>query len=244
MFPQIRRLFFDSSYEIPSDDGYRHEVKYTLTPYEYLKFRDFCAGFMDYDKNADVDGEYVVKSFYFDTLNYDDYYEKLSGNYERKKYRLRTYNDSGYYRLEKKMKRGNLNKKLSGEISTEDAKRLLHGDMDIQTGNANTDAIISEMYLNRCRPSNYIEYTRQAFIMKETGLRITFDKEPGVLYGKYNLDEVMPELMPFFYDGSVILEIKYGDFMPGWIEKAVHRLVPSEFSISKYAKALQPVLGG
>jgi len=242
MFPQIRRVYFDSSYNPLGDDGFRYEVKYALPVCEYLKFRDFCTGFMDYDKNAGYNGEYTVKSHYFDTVYYSDYSEKRNGIYERQKFRLRTYGDSGYYRLEKKIKRGLLNKKISGEIGCDHAQMLLQGQTDIKTGYDKTDALISEMYLKGYRKSTYIEYNRQAFVLKELDLRITFDKDISTLYGNYGLSEDRPGLYPFFSDCEAVLEIKYKDVLPGWIERTVHRIVPSEYSISKYAESLRSVL--
>jgi len=242
VFSKIRRIYFDSSYSPPQDDGFRHEVKYALSLYEYYRFRDFCLGFMDYDKNAGADGEYMVKSFYFDTAHFSDYNEKLNGIYQRQKYRLRTYGDTGYYKLEKKIKRGLLNKKLSGEIDYDHAEMLLRGQTDIKTGNDTTDAILSEMYIKGYRNSSYIEYNRQAFTMKELDLRITFDKDISTLYGSYGLREAKPRSYPFFYDVEAVLEIKHKDPLPGWIERAVHRIVPSEHSMSKYAESLRSVL--
>ena len=234
----VHLLGWDEKY---ISNRFRYEVKYTLTPFEYLKFRDFCSGFMDCDKNAGKDGIYTVKSYYFDTLYYDDYFEKLNGIYERQKYRIRTYGNTGYYRLEKKIKKGILNRKESGEISADNADKLIKGHLDIKTGVEKTDNIISEMFLKGCRHSTYIEYTRQAFMIKELDLRITFDEDLGVLYGNNGLYETKTDLIPLFYDDSVILEIKYKDTLPRWLEKAVHQTVPSEYSISKYAKSLQPI---
>jgi hypothetical protein len=119
---------------------------------------------------------------------------------------------------------------------------LIQGHTDIITGNDTTDAILSEMYLKGCRKSAYIEYKRQAFIVKELDLRITFDKDISMLYGNYGLNEAKPGLYPSFYGCEAVLEIKYKDLLPGWIEKAVHRIVPSEYSISKYAESLRNVL--
>jgi len=243
MLPLVRNISLDNSFTFAKEDEFRHEVKYGLSQYQYLKFRDFCSGFMEYDKNAGDRGEYIVKSYYFDTLYFSDYTEKLNGVYERKKYRLRTYGDSGYYRLEKKLKNGNLNKKISGEISADHANMLVIGLMDIETGIESTDAIIAEMYLKGYRNSVYIEYSRQAFVMKELDLRITFDKDMGALYANYDLSEDKPDLHPFFYDGAAILEIKYKDSLPGWIERAIHQMVPSEYSLSKYADSLRSIFG-
>ncbi|MDR2569398.1 MAG: polyphosphate polymerase domain-containing protein [Oscillospiraceae bacterium] len=242
MLSRVRRVFFDSSYIFPNDDGFRHEIKFTLQPGAYYKFRDFCLGFMDLDKNANENGEYTVKSHYFDTLYFADYNEKLNGIYERQKYRARTYGDTGYYKLEKKMKRGNLNKKFSGEICAEHVNELIRGQMDIKTGNENTDSIIYEMYLKACRHSAYIVYNRQAFLLKELDIRITFDKDISALYGNCIFNEHMPDPIPVFYGGETILEIKYKDYLPKWIERAIHQLVPSEYSVSKYAESLGNIL--
>ena len=243
MFSRIRRVYYDDSYEFYKDDGFRNEIKYTLLPHEYYKLRDYCAGFMDCDVNAGTDGEYVVKSYYFDTLKFDDYMEKQSGIYNRKKYRLRTYGDNGEFRLEKKVKRGQLNKKFSGKISASDADLLIAGQTNIITGSDDADSIISEMHLKGYRYSVYIEYERQAFILKEIDLRVTFDKGLGAIYGNYGLNETMPEPIPVFYMGETIMEIKFRDSLPLWLNRAVYSIAPSEFSISKYEEALKGVIG-
>jgi hypothetical protein len=197
---------------------------------------------MDLDKNAGEYGQYVVKSYYFDTLTYQDYTEKMDGIYARQKYRVRTYGDSEYFRLEKKVKKGNQNKKISGEISVSDADLLIKGFTDIKTGNENTDDIIREMHLKRCRNSVYIEYDRQVYMLKELDIRITFDKDIRFLFGNYGLHEQKPALIPVFYEDETILEVKYKDMLPGWLHRAIYQIAPSEFSVSKYAESLRYLL--
>ena len=243
MFSAIRRVYYENYNSIYKDDGFRNEIKYTLTPCEHMKLRDYFSGFMAFDVNAGIDGEYTVKSYYFDTLYFDDYYEKVNGVYERQKYRVRTYGDLGQYRLEKKQKRGLLNKKLSGEICADDADMLIKGHTEIITGNKDTDLIIAEMRMKGCRSSVYTEYIRQAFTVEEIGLRITFDREISAVYGNYGLSETRPEPFPIFYDGEVIMEIKYEDSLPRWLERAVRIHAPGESSTSKYAQSLDYILG-
>jgi len=232
---------FNDSTHYYLDDGFRHEVKYTLTPSEYFKFRDFCASFMDFDQNAGADGHYIVKSYYFDTLYLNDYMEKLNGIHNRQKYRLRTYGDSGYYRLEKKMKRGQLNKKISGELSKSDADKLIKGHFKVNTGDEKTDTIINEMYRKGYRYSSYLEYNRQAFTLKELGIRITFDRDLSVLYANYGLSLKKPKPTPVFYQGETVLEIKFREKLPEWLIKAVGWMAPSEYSIGKYVESLKYV---
>ena len=243
MFRKISSISFDNAYRFPEDDGFRHEVKYTLTPYEHRKFKGICEGFMDCDINAGETGQYTVKSYYFDTLFFHDYTEKLDGLYARQKYRLRTYGDTGYYRLEKKIKKGNLNKKISGDISMENANMLVNGYTDITTGNETTDAIIREMHLRGCRNQAYIEYVRQVFIIKEFDIRITFDEDIKTLFGNHALNDNMLVPVPVFYKGETILEIKYKEILPQWLQRAIFKIIPSEYSVSKYAHSLSYFLG-
>lgn len=229
---------FDNIEHFPDSDGFRSEIKYTLGPSAYLKLRDLCAGFMQPDKNAGADGEYVVKSYYFDTPHFRDYTEKLSGIYARQKYRIRTYDDSKFYRLEKKVKRGSLNRKISGVLSYDAANKLILGHMDTRTGDETTDAVITEMQLKGCRNSLYIRYTRQVYILDAPDIRITFDTDLGMLFGNYSLDEDMPDPIGVSVGDEAILEVKSKDKLPGWLKKAITGLAPSEFSVSKYAQSL------
>ena len=242
MFPLLRRISLDNSFRFPQDDGFRHEVKYTLSPCEHYKFRDFCVGFMDFDKNAGDSGEYIVKSYYFDTVGYRDYTEKQDGIYARQKYRVRTYGDSGYYRLEKKIRKGTQNMKVSGEISKYNADLLIRGYTDIKTGNQVTDDIITQMHTKGYRSSVYIEYARQVLMIKELDIRVTFDKNISALYGSYGLEDAMPAPSPVFYNDETVLEIKYKEFLPEWLQRAVYLIIPSEYSVSKYAQSLRYIL--
>ena len=186
-----------------------------------------------------MDGGYTVKSYYFDSLFYSGFFEKEDGNYERKKYRVRTYGSTGYYILEKKIKRGSLNSKKSGEISAGDADLLIKGHTGIATGNVVTDEIISEMYMNGCRYAIYIEYIRQPFVLEDIDLRITFDSGIGRVFGNYGLYELAPDPTPLFYNGETIMEIKYKETLPAWLMKAIYRNAPAEFSMSKYTESLR-----
>jgi hypothetical protein len=242
MFPSIRRASFDSSYTGYIDEGFRHELKYTLSPCEAARFRDLCEGFMERDGNAGESGEYKVRSHYFDTPHFGDFTDKRDGVYERQKYRIRTYGDSGFYRLEKKIKRGSLNMKKSGRISATDADALVRGSTNLKTGDEGADAIISEMWLKGYRYSVYTEYIREAFVMRELDLRITFDRGIRFLHGNRSLYETAPCAIPAFHGGEVVLEVKYKDALPKWLDRAVYRMAPEESSISKYEKSLGHII--
>ena len=74
-----------------NDDIMKFEYKY-LVPIERLsELRTFISPFMVTDSHMDMGGPegYTVRSIYFDTFQYDDYHEKISGLKTRKKIRIR-----------------------------------------------------------------------------------------------------------------------------------------------------------
>ena len=90
----MRNLAFvgrsEYKYYMPYTDAYRlmTRVSEIMVPDEYS-----------------LNGSYRVKSLYFDSVDNQDYFEKMSGYQERKKIRLRIYDeDSAYAKLEMKAK--------------------------------------------------------------------------------------------------------------------------------------------
>ena len=71
---------------------FRHEYKYVISYDEMLKLRTKFNEVLNIDRNYNG---YMIRSLYFDSVNDDDYYDKLNGEMERKKIRLRIYDPNG-----------------------------------------------------------------------------------------------------------------------------------------------------
>ncbi len=81
---------------------FRHEIKYIISYSEFLYLRKKLDDLLEIDRNQ---LGYMIRSMYFDSINDDDYYEKLSGEVNRKKIRLRIYDkEGGLVKLEIKQK--------------------------------------------------------------------------------------------------------------------------------------------
>ena len=94
------------------ENGLRHEYKYLISraDAELLKLR--LPHIMERDPNAGENGQYTIRSLYFDDVDAAAYYEKVDGLDNRAKYRIRFYNyDGSNIKLEKKEKLGNLTRK-------------------------------------------------------------------------------------------------------------------------------------
>lgn len=82
---------------------YRHEYKHLLSMAEYYALKMRLSAVMQRDVHAGADGEYRIRSLYFDNYFDKALFEKIDGVNDREKFRLRTYNgDNDTVFLEKK----------------------------------------------------------------------------------------------------------------------------------------------
>lgn len=89
----------------------REEKKYLITYENYISSNHYLSKVLHPDIHNGING-YMIRSLYFDTLNNDDFYNKVDGLELRRKIRLRIYDpDDNYAYLELKQKQGNYQKK-------------------------------------------------------------------------------------------------------------------------------------
>ena len=74
------------------EKNYRHEYKYLISRETAELLRRRLPHFMKRDPHAGPTGQYTIRSLYFDDLNFEAFYEKVSGTDNRTKYRIRCYN--------------------------------------------------------------------------------------------------------------------------------------------------------
>ncbi|MCL2719599.1 MAG: polyphosphate polymerase domain-containing protein [Lachnospiraceae bacterium] len=218
----------------------RREIKYQLTYAEYLVVQTRIASILDYDKNANSGG-YSVRSIYFDDLKETAYREKIDGIFDRRKYRVRTYNNNpGIINLECKEKYNRWISKKSARINEEICENLLRGDFSLLQ-NWEQD-IAREFYVNAkesgLRPVICVDYHREAFVYPASNLRITFDKylrASGLAGFSIVKPEEKEELsVPVYQNNSVIMEIKFDDFMPEIVRAVIPHETGKSLAVSKY----------
>lgn len=217
---------------------YRNEIKYIVSKAIAMELKSKLSGILDFDPNADENGEYVIKSLYFDDLENTAYYEKLDGVLYRKKYRIRTYNDDDkYIRLERKYKHNNLTSKDQILISKEIYSKILDGnieDIDVSEDNL-LSQFIMEMRAKHLVPSVIVEYRRIPFIYPLSNIRITLDEK--IKSGRYNYDILDKSLQTYnvIDQNEVVLEVKYDEFLPEHIEKILETVPAYRQAVSKFA---------
>ena len=109
---------------------YRHEIKHLITPADAVAIRRNMSAVASVDPHAREEGCYRIRSLYFDDLNNTALWEKLDGVNERRKFRIRYYNeDLSFIMLECKMKRDNVGCKLQERLTEEELRRIMDRDL-------------------------------------------------------------------------------------------------------------------
>lgn len=215
----------------------RHEYKHSLNYGDYIILRDRLRRTMQRDKHADKNGEYRVRSLYFDTPGDKALKEKISGVDRREKFRIRRYIGAGdYLVLEKKSKKHGLCYKRSAKLTREELEMLQKGEVEWMA--LDERELIRELYakirFELLRPKTIVEYIREPFICAAGNVRITLDRE--IRTGVFSTDFLSDEL-PTVKAGDeiVLLEVKYDQFIPEHIVQLLQLEGRRASACSKYA---------
>ena len=150
----------------------------------------------------------TVNSIYFDTYNFDCYYESILGNKERKKYRLRWYGDEIKTQpsLEIKKKEGNVGTKIIYPLDFINLNNL--GNLCQLNNYMNKSKIPYDLksFLISCYPTLYCSYNRKYYITNNKMLRLTFDKK--ICYSRVK-NNFLRDKLNLVKDENTVIEIKY-----------------------------------
>lgn len=220
----------------------RSELKYWISYGDSLLLQTELSKLLMPDHYSQ-DGFYRVKSLYFDSINQKDYVQKLDGVEERKKIRMRIYNeDTDTVKLECKKKSGALQRKESLLISREDALSCMEGDYGALLDYPEELAwrLYCDMTLGCYRPAVVIEYERFAYLYGEYNTRITIDRNVRSSELSLNLfDKELPWVHTV--EDAVILEVKFNERLIEPVKKILAKYHLTNVSVSKYGSG-RPVL--
>lgn len=224
---------------------YRNELKFLCGEREmYLvedKIRHICA----LDMHVGENGKYLVKSLYFDTFDNRCYYENLSGVDDRKKYRIRIYNnDKSVIKLECKYSWHGRKAKESCEITELQCRQLMEGghaaEMGMRSGQELLQRFTAEKRMELLAPKVIVEYTRTPYVFNAGNTRVTFDRAIRSSSNIRDFPDRMEPTRSVLPEGVHILEVKYDEVLPAAIAEmlAVGRNL-RRTSFSKYALCRQ-----
>ncbi len=215
---------------------YRHEWKHQINQSDLLILRSRLSAITGRDTHA-KNGTYEIRSLYFDNVADKVLREKLDGVNKREKFRIRYYNgDTGLIRLEKKSKINNLCLKQSAPLTVEQARSVSQGEYDWMA--ASPEPLIQEFYSKiisqGLRPKVIVDYIREPFVYAPGNVRITLDYK--IRTGLRCTDFLNPDCITVpIPDSPIILEVKWDEYLPDIIRKAVGLTNRQTQAFSKYA---------
>ncbi|MBQ4600250.1 MAG: polyphosphate polymerase domain-containing protein [Oscillospiraceae bacterium] len=220
--------------------GFRHEYKFLISQASAQLLKSRLPGFMRRDPHAGPTGQYTIRSLYFDDQDFSAYTDKMSGVRDRVKYRIRYYNyDDRVIKLEKKEKHENLTRKIAQTVTRADALAL---EQCLRSGCPDHPKGLTEELRVQIscgmRPRVLVDYDRTPFVCNAGNTRITLDE--NIRTHPYNgeLFASPHAMIPVLEDNQVVLEVKFDDFLPGYLSEVLEDIPKVNLAISKYVLCL------
>jgi len=215
---------------------FRHEIKHEISHHDMLILRQRLRAVMKQDEHA-VNGQYEIRSLYFDNIDDKALREKLNGVNTREKYRIRLYNnDHSIIHLERKYKHGVLGYKDTAVLTPEQAHDIACGRVEWMPDSS--DPVILGFYTRiqtqGLKPKVIVDYIREPFVYKAGNVRVTLDY--GIRTSMRCTDFLNPQCVSVPIQGDpCILEVKWDNFLPDVIRDAIQLGGRHSTAFSKYA---------
>lgn len=218
----------------------RFERKYRCTYPQYYTLINALRPYLSRDLYTDRSkaNRYLVRSLYYESPDYQIFFEKIGGNANRAKFRIRTYGDSASktpdIRVEIKIRRANLTQKFGTLIRVEDYQ---HFSMSRHWNNLD-DPVLEEfermVHLKNLQPKILVEYQREGFFTRDgEEIRITFDHELQTAATRTLFPDQVFWQQPL--EPKVVLEIKHQNMLPDWLIKIIKQQGLRIVANSKFA---------
>lgn len=222
----------------------RQELKYKISRQEYVLLSTMLKAILKLDPNAKQNGDYFIRSLYFDSPDNLDYMSKDNGVYYRKKLRLRIYDlNQAEVKLEMKSKYGSRLHKQTGTISREDALSLSKGQYDclLSYDQPAVKTIYKELKTLYARPAVIVDYEREAYVSDFQNIRINFDKNIRACSTTTNIFDPNTNMAPLTDEHTMVLEVKFNELLPDYIRDVLSTCSMGLTTFSKYCIARETV---
>ena len=230
----------------------RYEFKFLLNKKKADQIENEIKNFMVLDINADKqkNKKYFVRSLYFDTPDYANFYEKVDGIKLRKKFRIRSYTNkkdgkSNLF-LEMKGRKNQKTYKLRTKILQEhlnffsNQKNLFQLFQYYSKENKVINDFVFETLRKKIEPKIIVDYNRRPYINKFGLLfRLTFDTELKSSAGQNIFDNDNNFNFKEFASGKTILELKFERSIQPWFHRIIQNYNLMRLSVSKFALGME-----
>ena len=213
----------------------RYELKYKLTPNDYLKMKEELLKYMKVDKY----GISTIQSIYYDTPSFTLIRKSIDKPAFKEKLRLRSYGlakpDSPCF-LEIKRKTEGLVYKRRIPVKEQIAKDFMNYRGNFEDSQISRELTYFRNYYKDLIPQILIIYERESFYKDNSEVRVTFDFNPRYRQTDLNLHTSL-EGIPLMNEELIFMEIKVLHNMPLWLTGILNKLKIKRGSISKVGEA-------
>ncbi len=215
---------------------YRVEDKYNCTETELIMLQTRMETVLRPDSNEGSPEGYSITSLYFDDFRDSCLQDTVDGVNLRHKYRIRLYNDSlDIIKLEVKTKQDNRIRKRSKTISRAEMEKLMRGENIADGASMEDPATLFNLAIKGegLRPKVIVTYERKAYVYEPGNVRITFDRNVRASarvenFGQKNISYY------FLQEYDKVLEVKYDQFIPGFLLQLLETGSMQQAAYSKY----------
>jgi hypothetical protein len=235
---------FDKNSNAAEKSSWRFELKYSLNYMQYQKLKIALAPHMQTDPYTKKSRQkrYLVRSLYYDTYDYSLFHQKMSGDSDRIKFRLRTYtekpSDDSLIRVEMKVRQANAMEKLGYIVSISDYYYF----MEKKHWPDHNSPLLSEferyLHLKALKPQVLIDYQREGYEDRSReGIRVTFDHRVSSAHS----NTLFPDKIFFrqHHPHGVVFEIKCRHNQPYWLRNLVRDYGLKLVANSKFTQGIQ-----
>jgi SPX domain protein involved in polyphosphate accumulation len=218
----------------------RYESKYLVTKQVAEQVKRFIKPFMRLDpySQKQADFRYKVHSLYFDSKALRLYEDTVQGVRNRFKLRLRYYSEKGdgpvFFEVKKRSDQViNKIREMSDRASAQQFLR---------NGSHKSAEFLEHCDLAGAKPAVRVHYMREAYECPgHAPVRLTFDTDlEHCIVSDFDLVESRPLWSPTPING-VILEIKFTERKPIWLDELVRHFQLNKQSVAKYVRSVDAV---
>lgn len=216
---------------------YRHELKYICTAAELAMIQGRIHHLIPLDSHVGEDGMYQIRSLYFDDYYDRCYYENENGTDPREKFRIRIYNGkTDKISLELKKKERGKTLKLSCPLTEEQCRTLMRGEVLPEDPDYPTvlQKLLLLMRTTLMRPKIIVEYDRVPYVYRLGNVRITLDKNISSSAAVDTFLDPAIHKRPIMPAGQHVLEVKFDEFLPDYIYRALQLRNLRQTAFSKF----------
>jgi hypothetical protein len=235
----------------------RYELKYLISESAARFAKDYVLTYLEPDEHTRPEHKhgYPVKSLYLDTRDLKLYRQTVRGVKNRFKLRIRFYDDNPDHPafLEIKQRQTEVIRKQRAAVRREAVARFLQGYNltadDLMYDNADEHQQVKSFNAMQtffeltnqisADGSLYVCYHREAFVSKRNNsLRVTFDRGVHGCPFERNNGLFVPRRGVNTTIRGVILEVKFTNQYPGWINEMVQHFELQRRSVPKYIECI------